>query len=357
MKVLAPYLVVFAGIVQGEVEVARGFGEVPSSEELERAAVQYRVQHIKRGSVRMHVTDSGRMNNERLYEITFDEKRIRQVLRSRPPGAPDWGKADKIVVTPDNYIMDDEASPTPVAVYLGSSKDYVSPRQHLRALNIQALGMHTSGVNNLHSTHLESILNRSDRTNPVVRLDPQGGVEAWRIDFSKTPKQDGVNTEISCWIAPRQGYGVIRIEARSNHSGRKATGVLECKLKQYPNDNVWFPSKMTRTVTMDGAVTARQVATVEEATFGGEVDEKAFSLTGLGLEPGREVLDASSGQAWGKVWNGDEAVFPSKVRTSSVKEERRPLLLWGLAVGLALAAIFYFRRIIRHRRSSAGAAD
>lgn len=58
---------------------------VPSVEELEKKAIGYRLKYIKQGHVKMRVindTPSPR-RTESLYEVTFDEQRIRQIVRKR----------------------------------------------------------------------------------------------------------------------------------------------------------------------------------------------------------------------------------------------------------------------------------
>ena len=122
-------------------------------------------------------------------------------------------------------------------------------------------------------------------------------------------------------------------------------------MKQYPSGGIWYPSKLIRLVREDDQVRNHQEIIVEEARFGSEINDSDFTLSSLDLKPGREVVDSRSGKPWEKVWDGKELVNPSGVPTAPANPDRRRWLFWILAVGLALMAIFYFRRVIRQRSS------
>lgn len=328
--------------------------EAPNVEDLERRAITYRLENVKQGYVRMRVVNEKPppSDTECLYEITFDPRRVRQVRRCRPQGRPEWGEPDSIVVTPDRYIADhvDAQSSTPVQV--ASAKDYRSPREHFRVLNVQALGMDANGADGLHTAHLESLLNRADRAATTVHADVRHGLETWRIDYDLKHRQRGWTAHVSLWIAPSQGFSVVGVEHRADQDGARYTTVVDSQMQQYPPGAVWYPSRVTKTVKEDDRVLDRQVITVEEARLGGAIDESAFTLAGLELKPGRPVVDSTSGQPWAKVWDGKEAVDPSQVQTAVPSKDRYRWLLWVLAAGLALLAFFYIRRAVGKRRSA-----
>jgi hypothetical protein len=330
---------------------------IPSVEELERSAIMYRLKNIKQGHVKMHVINERPYprNTELLYEITFDKKRVRQIVRKRVPGHAEWENPEKIIVTQDRCITDFEDGAVPTAVQIVPAKEYKTPREHFRMLSVQALGMDINGADGLHEADVESLMNRSDRTIPVVHADVRKGVETWRIDYVRKNKQEETGLYVSLWIAPSQGYSVIGIEVKSDQDGKRYTFVIDSEMMQYPVCDVWYPSKVVKTVKADNKVVDRQIMTIEEARFGDQIDETAFAPAGLELKPGKEVVDYSSGQANLKVWNGKELVKPSQVNVPPRNPalHRRPRWLQlTLAGSLGMIALIYFWRAFRRRRSA-----
>jgi hypothetical protein len=324
----------------------------PRVEELEQKCIRYRLENTKRGYVRMHVSDEidPQQQTERLYEITFDEKRIRQVRRCRLLGNKRWGEPEKIIVTPKAYIDDSEYVQTPVQ--MAPVSNYKEPREHLRVLNPQLLGMDLGGVDMLHFSHVEMLLNRSNRTPPTVQLDELAGLKTWRIDYKL--KENGA--EIKVWIVPDQGFSVVRAEAHTvQKNGERLVEATDSPLKQYPVGDIWYPRTVFKTLKRDGQVIKRQVVTIEEARFGGPIDDTAFTPTGLDLKPGREIVDSTSGLPWRKVWDGKKLVDPSAVKTNPPNPERHRRPRWlqlTLAACLGLIAAFYFWRAFRRRSAS-----
>src|SRR5579884_1668265 len=316
---------------------------------IERASISYRLEHVKRGHVRFRVSNEIHpvQQSEFLYEFFFDDSRIKQTRMCRLLGKDTWGKPENTILTPSTCINDVEYIDTAVQVSQGKKNDNVQER--LAVINPRILGMVRGGADFLHKLDIEDLLNRSDANTTLQSVKLEGDA-AYRIDHHGANKGA---YRCSIWIIPDKGFSVARTEILLDQQGKKIIQTVDSRLKQYPLNGVWYPERVITTNTRDGDVLLRQVVYVEDARFGELIDDNAFSLSGLNLEPGRQIVDSSSGLPWGKVWDGQEAVEPSDVRTSSPAQlERRPLLLWSLAVGLGLLAIFYFRRVIRQRKSS-----
>lgn len=322
--------------------------EIPNVKELERQTILYRLAHTKCGFVRMRVSNEVHpsQQTEFLYELTFDENRIQQIRQCRLLGKERWGKPEKLVITPKFYINDIEYLDTPVQI--ASPKNYDNPREHFGVLNPRILGMVRGGASLLHILDIEDLLNRSDPLTAKVHRARHEEASAWRIDYYRSRKE---GSDASIWIRPDQGFSVVRIELRFDQNGKKLVETIVSQLKQYPDKGIWYPERVVKTDTSDGEVTSKEVVQVEDARFGEKIDDTAFSMTALSLEPGRPVVDSTSGLPWGKVWNGREAVDPSDVQAEPANPDHRRWLLWVLAVGLALMAVFYFRRVIQQRRS------
>lgn len=324
--------------------------EVPSVEELEKKAITYRLENIKQGNMRLRVIDDT-PSTECLFDITFDEHRTRQIRRYRMRGKTDWSKPEKIIVTPDRYITDHEDTTNPVVVEIAPAIRHNSPREHFGILNVQALGMSPNGAARLAHAHVEMLMNRSDRTPPKVHADIRVGINTWRIDYEiKNGEKEG-RPKVSLWVSPSQGFSVVGIEFRSDQDGHRYTSIVDSQMRQYPDKGFWYPSKLIMTSKEDDRITNRQEVIVEEARFGGPIDEIAFTPSGLELKPGQKVVDSSSGVPWLKVWDGKELADPSQVKVAAPSSVHHKWLLVILAVGLGLMAAFYFWRVIKHRRS------
>jgi hypothetical protein len=325
-------------------------------EELERNAITYRLENVKQGYVRIHVIDyePSERRLERLYEVTFDQNRVRQIRRLRNIGDLEWGDPEKIVVTPKIYIDDIEFIDTAVSVVPATR--YKNPRTLSRVLNVQALGMDSGGVNLLHIAHVESLLNRADRIGPTVHDEQRNGMDTWRIDYRLKIENQKTEPSIALWIAPSQGFGVVGIEVRFERNGKHYKTVIDSQLKKYPLGEIWYPSKVVRLVKKEDEVQSHQVILVEEARFGHQIDDAAFSLGGLDLKPGREAVDSTVDKPRAKIWDGEKLVDPSCVPAATpsnpVRNRRPRWLQLTLAVVLGLTAAVYFWRAFKKQRSA-----
>lgn len=327
--------------------------EKPGVEELERKAIRYRLENIKQGYVRMHVIDEKPSpGKEIVFEITFDEGRVRQIRRYRDRGKKNW-ETEKIIVTPDKYIADHGERDRSLPVRIAPAANYKSPREHFGVVNIQALGMSANGAAMLHQAHVESLMNRSNRRALAVQADVHNGIDTWKIEYEiKHPVKDWT-AKISLWIAPSQGYSVVGIYHEANQNGKQYSTNINTQMKQYPEKGVWYPKTLIKVQKAGDTILNRQEVIVEEARFGGRLDEAAFGPAGMKLKPGRKALDSTSGESWLKVWDGKEFVKPSGVRTAPanpVRKRRPRWLLLTLSAILGSISIIYFWRVIRQRR-------
>jgi hypothetical protein len=361
MKLLIRVLVVCAAqplLIEREFAFCSDAANV---EEIEKKSISYRLENIRQGHVRMYVTEEN-PSTETVFEITFDVHNIRQVRRCRQRGESHWLFVEKIIVTPKIYIAYHQKADI-TAVQINPVTNLNSPREHYGVLNIQALGMTPNGASRLHLDHVESLMNRSDRSLPMIQKDNHEGLDTWRIDYEiKIPGRKG-ESKASLWVAPSQGYSVVGYYHHADQDGKRYSTIINTQMKQYPEKNVWYPYRLIKILKEDDRILNRQEAIVEEARFGCPIDENTFTPAGLDLQPGQEVLDSTSGVPWAKIWDGKKLVDPSAVKTkdpSAIKtnppnpeRHRRPRWLQlTFAAGLGLIAAFYFWRAFRRRRSA-----
>ena len=328
---------------------------IPSVEEIERKAITYRLENTEQGYVRMLASDeiSLGQKGESFYDITYDKSRIREIHRYRYVGETQWKSTEKYIITQEKYIRDVETANITEDVHVAPATNYKDPKKHYHILDPRPLGMDAAGTLALDDVHVEEFLNRSDRTVPTVLPDQSDGLKTWKIDY----QLKGSETHVSIWIAPSQGFSVVQLELRYPGENGLIIENSKSQLKQYPVGNVWYPTRLVRTLSEKDRVASRQVVVVEEARFGGPIDETAFILAGLDLKPGRQVIDSTSGKPWMMVWDGKAEVKPSSVQTTpmTIPEPVRPWKIWLSLIGvvaLALCAIFYFWRSRRSRQFS-----
>jgi hypothetical protein len=278
--------------------------EIPSVDEIEKKAFTYRQAFTDEGRIVMRVLifPSKAPDVEFEYSIAFAGERLRFDWRARRQGKEKWGPADKKMFSQEWYVL----ASAGCAVVKAPATDYDNPRESLRAFHPRALGMATSGTKLLHKTGgLESLINRADMKVVSVEKDRTGDYETWKI-----VKRQSNGRVVSIWIAPECGHSIVRAESVTELSNGRAMAAIECKLKQYPPNDVWFPSVVEQRNMFDDRVVNRHTITVLDAYFGRLKNDRPFTLAGVDLEPGDEIVDRviQPGTQLAMVWNGTEAV-------------------------------------------------
>jgi hypothetical protein len=300
----AKLVFVVAVLAAISVEKSIALGMAPSVDELEKATLAYRQAFTREGRILLRVLDSPSKppKIEFEYRIAFADEKLRFDWRARAHGKKQWGLPDKKIFAHDSYVF---ASPG-CAIVKAPATDYENPREHFHAFHPRGLGMTTSGMKLLHKIGgLESLINRADMEVISVERDQIGDYETWKI-----VKRQGNGRVLSLWVAPECGHSIVRAESVTELSNGRAMAAIDCKLKQYPPDDVWFPSVVEQRNTFDDRVVNGQTITVLEAYFGPLEDNTPFTLAGLELEPGKEIMDrvTQPGTQLGMVWDGTEAV-------------------------------------------------
>jgi hypothetical protein len=178
-------------------------------------------------------------------------------------------------------------------------------------------------------------------------------------------------SEHRCWLVPDKGCSVIRLEwsgtLRANGERRLAV-LIENQLAQDAVSGVWFPKRSrSRTYTL-GVLDTDQETTVELAELNRPLDDSAFTLAGLKLEPGTPVSDNVSGEQL--FWSGTDlskqykGPAPAEVQVlakpasppttlpASLPPDpaRTPASVYALAAGLAVVGCGLLLLALRSRR-------
>lgn len=276
---------------------------IPSIGELEKRAVEYRSKFIGEGHVVLRVLDlpSHPQKAEFEYHTWFSGERLRFDWRGRHLGKKKWGRFNRLAFLEDSYI---HFAPG-CAVVRASLSEEPGFREASHAFRPGGLGMSIAGMKTLHMAKegVESLLNRGDMELVSVERDTVGDYETWRI-----LKRHRNGTELTVWLAPKCGHSIVRAESASIINGGRAAASILCEMKQYPDGDVWYPSRVEQKNTYDGRVINQHTITTVEAYFGELKDDRPFTLAGFELEAGKEVLDRRTGPQMGFRWDGEEAV-------------------------------------------------
>ncbi len=309
--------------------------DVPGSKELQKKAIQYRLDTTKIGSVKLHVIDEidPTQRAEFIYDMAFDNDKIRQVRRGRIIGALDWGPSQTTIVTRDSLVW--EPGPDE-PVQARGAKDYTDARQTLGVLDPRALGMVLGGTALMNVQSLEMLLNPAGQPDIEVSPDIIAGTKTWKLAYGVKGER-----EVRVWIAPDQSFGVVRAEYVVVMAGQQFVQSIESEFQQYEGGGVWYPKRVIAEDKLGGKVTTRQIVIVEKARFAEEIDGNIFTLASLGLKPGRDVLDTRSGRAIGAVWNGTDVVAPrnNPFADPPIQPQGNAWIRWvGYSIGFLLIA-------------------
>ncbi len=289
------------------VPVLAAEGEKPSAEQLEQAALEYRRETIRSGRLTLESVPEPREGQENLvpltsytgfeYRIVFDGDRIRFGWQGQHPDrvAPD---IDWVILSDGMYISDPGRK---FAVRRGRQSDYEDIREHFQVFDPRALGMSTASPPRLADPRFGGPLSRAGRRATAVTRDDIGGVSAWRIDYDLAEIPEGSRVSAataSVWIAPGQGNGAVRAVERFTVGGMTHVAEVRSILKEYPEGGIWYPVETTTSETDGKKRVAGNTVRVVKAEFNVPVDPVEFTLEGLGLEPGRTVLDGNELMRW-----------------------------------------------------------
>ena len=217
------YIRLFAVLLGTEVTPSSAQDGVPSIEELEKKAVDYRLKFIDEGHVVLRVLDlpAHPQKAEFEYDIWFADDKIRFDWRGRHLGKEKWGTFDKMAFVDDSYI---HFAPK-CAVVRAPLSENPRFREASHVFHPGGLGMDIAGMKALHvpGTGVESLLNRTDMEPVSVEKDTVGEYDTWRI-FKRYEN----GAELTLWLAPECGYSIVRAESASVINGGGAVSSILC---------------------------------------------------------------------------------------------------------------------------------
>jgi len=161
------------------------------------------------------------------------------------------------------------------------------------------------------------------------------GANELQAEYRLSPSHDGLPV-----------YVGLRYPEGNGETVRSITTNLK-KYKNGPGE-LWYPSEVVLRFTHEGKVREEQIVTVEDAVFGERMPDETFTLAGLGLAKGRQVLSGVKFLVWdGNRLAADASEVLSPPEVSQALGPR--LVLVGLSLVLAMvgAALLWHRSIGR----------
>lgn len=276
-------------------------GEVSTIEELnrlEKQVIEAR-RSISSGRVVLEVRSTVMQGVPQLvgpakrYTLLFEGDRSRADLVW-----PDDADASRsVVLTPDTFIRAPKAR-KPVMVFGPKSK----PSRTIEIPDPRLLGFVNWSFDPINALGYEDTLLRKDRHDIRIEQDVVEEMPVTKVSYRLAPRRAPTFGEY--WLSTKQGNLPIYIAAWVERDGqREGEQSLRCELHNYGKNEqaVWYPKQTVFRQTKDGEVVEEQVVTVEEAEFLQDIDDKEFTLAGLGLEQGR-VVDYDGRRMY---WSGE----------------------------------------------------
>jgi hypothetical protein len=213
------------------------------------------------------------------------------------------------------------------------------------------IGMVAMNYPNLIHYHLNSELGRTDRDVPSIGAEMHDGLECWRVEHSRV---NGAVTRL--WIAPSQGYSVVRIETEFTDGAHRIIDSVHCNLVNYDQQGLWFPKGSHYERSIDGEIVEMEECQLIVHHLNLPVEKSTFALAGLGIPAGTPITRIPSDFRGSLVWNGREAVPRSLLSAPGVPaggwRASLGLASAGLALVAALAVVVYSRRRLRPVQSA-----
>jgi hypothetical protein len=327
----------------------------PSAAEVERRALEHR-RSIRSAHVvcKQKTYDAGAASpdRERVTTIWYDGMRIRaDILLSYQKGAPPHREVDCLgCERPDHYVAYGEQKVEGGVLALECRPVDKRRPPTLRVIDPRLIGMAPDSSPNLRKYHLESFLGRADRSPPTVEASNWKGEKVWRVSYS-----DFKNVQYRIWIVPDYGYGVTRIEAEWNASGKHFLDSIESEYSQVGTMGFWFPTRCIYERIANEKPVEKEVMDIEFVSINEPVDPGAFQLSGMNIRPNTPITGIHGPRGEELIWDGNELVpevlLPLNKYVSG--SSWRQKLLFGNAVIFGLIAAFFLWRFL-FRKGPAG---
>jgi hypothetical protein len=336
------------------------WGAAPAPQEIAASVLQPR-REMHRGKVVLEVYDRTKpVDNAEEFllmraTVWFDGDALRvDATRNAPVGsAADSGLKSRFtqeVIAAGTHIdrFVDPNSP-PLAVRLEREDSVDLSGTHLFHPNV--LGIEPSPTLQKHA--LDKLrLNLHSSTEATVEEQLLDGVPCWALR-QKFPSGASQTT----WIR-QQSPTVVRctFEAVAGSKGMEKSVVdsITCQ-GSAPGANVpWFPEQIDYTRSVDGVVRISHRTRILDASFDDSVDPALFTVAGMGLPPGTQVLEFPG--SVGHTWNGQTlerhgaGEIPEEVPLAAATGAR-----WWVIVGINLTLLsivcllLYYRSRARDR--------
>lgn len=322
---------------------------IPTLRELEQNVLANCGDAIHSAMVELLLDDSP-SETERKAVIWLSGEKYRLDRTGRNKGMTGWGSTARLVLG-DACFIRDEVPRVLVEISSRGPATTAQIRESYGLYDPRYLGFTPGGVSNIALSGYGFLIGRADRGEVSVAAEQLGSIKTWRLSFTTL---DG--SDIKYWVAPGMGYRPIQISSIARNGKQQVEFHTRAELKYYLDGKVWYPSKVESSMRVDGEVVKQNNIIVTKAQFNCEIDPKIFTVAGLGLEPGRRVVDDTNKPERLLLWNGESLVpvnpvaeYAASVKPIEPSAKWRPWLLYGNAAFLCVVASLLVLRTLRRR--------
>jgi len=179
---------------------------------------------------------------------------------------------------------------------------------------------------------ITEVIGNAERTELKMIDDNLDGIACKKISFL-----DRRSIPTSVWIAPEQGFSIIRVEKSSEKHNFHTTMIV--RVVKHEPSGIWFPTEcLCMEIDNDGKMQHRLDIKIETASFNSPIPDDIFTPKTMDVPVGTtatktEKVGAPSG-SW--VWDGNKIASEHEVALADIPPRGNGLRYLLAAIGLAL---------------------
>lgn len=204
--------------------------------------------------------------------------------------------------------------------------------------SLLSLGFHPGGL--FPNLPMDEMLVNLSTPGRTVEDEVIGGIQCKKISLKLT-----TGVDCSVWIAPSQGYSIIK--CRSQYDKFDMTNEITLKVEEWQSSGLWFPVHYKSIGRVNRKLTQYTVALIEVNSLNKQIPSETFQIKGIGVPVGRTVMTLpSSGPK--ELWDGEKVV---RKGSRPVVQHEKVTVSWFMAVNGIFAALLCVFFILRLRKS------
>jgi hypothetical protein len=183
----------------------------------------------------------------------------------------------------------------------------------------------------------------------VVVADSLDGVNTWKVSY----RVEKANIDAHYWIAPEQGYGLLRYES---HQLRDDGGTTDfefwTKPQQYGKSKIWYTSEYYFRISQNSVAQYEEKGKTITADLDIVPSDATFTLSGLDLPIGTQFVVDGNKKPHVKYWNGKELsdYVGLSMKPQEVSKNRWAILFAINAIILGILSYLFWKHYTKKPR-------